>query len=48
MRNLIRLTDLKSKEIYDIFNIADEIQQGKYRNILKGKSVILFFPNCET
>ncbi|WP_312433521.1 ornithine carbamoyltransferase [Lacrimispora sp.] len=45
MKSLIRLTDLKSSEIYDIFRISDEIQCGKYIDILKGKSVILFFPN---
>lgn len=45
MKDLIRLTDYAQKDIYEIFNIADELQQGKYKNILKGKSVILFFPN---
>ncbi|MCM1387402.1 MAG: ornithine carbamoyltransferase [Bacillus sp. (in: Bacteria)] len=46
MRNLIRLTDYTANDIYDIFKIADEVQQGKYHDILKGKSVILFFPNA--
>ena len=45
MKNLIRLTDYTVKDIYEIFNIADEIKQGKYADILKGKSVVLFFPN---
>lgn len=45
MKDLIRLTDYSQKDIYEIFNIADELQQGKYTDILKGKSVILFFPN---
>ena len=45
MKKLIRLTDYQEKDIYDIFKIADEIQQGKYNDILKGKSVVLFFPN---
>lgn len=45
MKNLIRLTDFTKSDIYEIFHIADEIQQGKYTDILKGKSVILFFPN---
>ena len=44
MKNLIRLTDYNSNDIYDIFKIADEIQQGKYRDALKGRSIILFFP----
>lgn len=30
MKSLIRLTDLKPSEIYDIFRISDEIQCGKY------------------
>lgn len=45
MNNLIKLTDLTVKEIYDIFRLADEVTTGKYQNILKGKSVVLFFPN---
>lgn len=44
MRNLIRLTDLKLDEVYEIFNIADEISTGKYSGFLNGKSVVLFFP----
>lgn len=45
MRNLIRLTDYTKSDIYDLFNIADEIQKGKYEDILKGKTIVLFFPN---
>jgi ornithine carbamoyltransferase len=45
LKSLVRLTELKSSEIYDIFRISDEIHSGKYNEILKGKSVILFFPN---
>lgn len=44
MKNLIRLTDLQSDEVYEIFNIADEISKGKYSGFLNGKSAILFFP----
>lgn len=43
MMHLIRLTDYTSNDIYDIFRIADEVQQGKYADILRGKSVVLFF-----
>ncbi len=39
------MTDYKASDIYEIFNIADEIRQGKYKDVLKGKSVVLFFPN---
>lgn len=45
MKNFIRLTDYKSEELYDIFKIADELYEKKHKDILRGKSVILFFPN---
>ena len=44
MKHLIRLTDLQPDEVYEIFNIADEISAGKYNGFLNGKSAILFFP----
>ena len=37
MKDLIRLTDLQSGEVYEIFNIADEIMAGKYNGFLNGK-----------
>lgn len=45
MKDLIRLTDLQASEVYEIFNIADEIRAGKYQAFLNGKSAILFFPS---
>lgn len=45
MRNLIRLTDLTASDIYKIFDIADELNAGKYSGILNGKSAVLFFPS---
>lgn len=45
MKNFIRLTDYTPDDIYEIFTLADEISEGKYADFLKGKSVILFFPN---
>lgn len=45
MKNLIRLTDYTKNDIYDIFKFTEEVQQGKYSDILKGKSVVLFFPD---
>ncbi|MDE6567972.1 MAG: peptide transporter [Lachnospiraceae bacterium] len=45
MKNLIHLTDLQAGEVYEIFNIADEISAGKYHGFLNGKSAILFFPS---
>lgn len=44
MRNLTRLTDLESSDVYEIFNIADEISAGKYSGFLNKKSAVLFFP----
>ncbi len=44
MKHFVRLTDYKSEDIFDIFRIADEIKQGKYTDILKGKCVVMFFP----
>lgn len=45
MKNLIRLTDLDVNDIYDIFKLTDEVRKGTYRDFLKEKSIILFFPN---
>ncbi len=44
MKDMIRLTDYKADDIYDIFQLTDEVRQGKYQDFLKGKSAILFFP----
>lgn len=44
MRNLMKLTDLQPGEVYEIFHIADEIIDGKYKDFLRGKSAIVFFP----
>lgn len=44
MKNLIRLSDLKIDDAYEIFDIADKLQQGKYRNFLDSQTIVLFFP----
>ena len=44
MKSLLRLTDLLTEEIYEIFKIADALSNGGYKNYLNGKSVILFLP----
>ncbi len=44
MKHFIRLTDFNAKNIFEIFRLADEIKQGKYADILKGKCVVMFFP----
>lgn len=45
MKSFIKLDDYDVNDIYDIFKLTDEVRKGKYRSLLKGKSVILFFPN---
>ena len=45
MKDMIKLADYKADDIYDIFQLTDEVRQGKYQDFLKGKSAILFFPN---
>ena len=45
MRNLIRLKDYNKDDIFQIFEIADKIKQGEYRNFLSGKTILLFFPS---
>lgn len=44
MKNFINLTDFEKEDVFEIFGIADEVNEGKYCDILKGKSVVLFFP----
>ena len=46
MKNFIRLTDYTASDIYDIFRLTDEVMQGKYHDILKRKSVVLFFSSA--
>lgn len=43
MRNLIRISDYTKKDIARVFQIADDIKEGKFIDFLKGKAVILFF-----
>ena len=42
--HLIRLTDFSVHDMENIFTLADEIKGGRYKNVLNGKSVVLFFP----
>ncbi len=44
MKNLIRLTDYEKKDIFEIFEIADALKSGEYKDFLKGKTVVMFFP----
>jgi ornithine carbamoyltransferase len=45
MKDFIRFTDLSRDEIYKIFRIADDITEGKYEGFLRGKTVVMFFPD---
>ena len=45
MKDFIRFTDLSRDEIYKIFRIADDIIEGKYEGFLRGKTVVMFFPD---
>ncbi len=44
MRNTIRLTDFTIEKLQEIFQITDDLQEGKYKNFLRDKTVIMFFP----
>ena len=44
MKHLIRLTDYKASDFFEIFTLSEQIMQGNYNNALKGKSIVLFFP----
>ena len=43
MKSFVRLTDFSKEELQEIFLIADNI--GEYKNFLRGKTVVLFFPS---
>ena len=45
MKSFIRLADFDVNDIYDIFKLTDEVRKGRYQSLLKGKSVIQFFPD---
>lgn len=44
MKHFIRLTDYQKEDILELFHMVDQVQQGMYEQILKGKSVVMFFP----
>lgn len=43
MKNLIRLTDYSKDDIEKIFNIVDEMKEGKYTKALENKTIVMFF-----
>lgn len=44
MKHFIHLSDLTKNDVFEIFCITDELQQGCYNNVLSGKTVVMFFP----
>ena len=44
-KGLIRLTGYTKEDVLNIFEIADDLQKGRYNDFLKGKTVVMFFPN---
>lgn len=45
MKGLVRLREYSRDDVQRIFQIADELQSGKYRRFLKGKTIVMFFPD---
>ncbi len=45
MKHYLRITDCSKEDIMGIFRMADELKQGNYTDILKGKTFIVFFPD---
>lgn len=45
MKSLVRLREYSRDDVQRIFNIADELQSGKYKDFLKGKTIVMFFPD---
>ncbi len=45
MKNLIHLTDYTNYDISKIHEIASKLEVGDYSNVLRGKTIILFFSN---
>ena len=43
MKSFIKLTDFNKSELFEIFKIADSIEQ--YEVFLKGKTIVMFFPS---
>ena len=45
MKDFIRLTDLTRDDITEIFSIADRVAAGEFSDFLRGKTVVMFFPD---
>ncbi|WP_337100423.1 ornithine carbamoyltransferase [Paenibacillus sp. YIM B09110] len=42
--NFLDIDNLTSNQIIEIFHLADQLRMGEHKDILKGKTFILFFP----
>ncbi|BCZ47292.1 ornithine carbamoyltransferase [Clostridium gelidum] len=45
MKSLVRLREYSRDDVQGIFHIADELQSGKYKDFLNGKTIVMFFPD---
>jgi ornithine carbamoyltransferase len=45
MKHIVELKDCSKDDIKEIFHLANQIKEGIYKEELKGKTFILFFPN---
>lgn len=45
MRNFVDLLSFNKEDIFEIFHIADKIQEEEFKDFLHGKTIVLFFPN---
>lgn len=45
MKDFIKLTDFNADDLKEIFALADDVRQEKFQNFLRGKTVIMFFPD---
>ena len=44
MKHLIRLSDLTTQNIKEIFALADSLSTGGHKDALRGKTIVMFFP----
>ena len=44
MKHFVQLSDLTAQDIKEIFALADSLAAGGHQNALRGKTVVMFFP----
>lgn len=44
MKNMIRITDFSAGEIEEMYSLVEEIDNGRFDDFLKRKTVVMFFP----